>query len=134
MNLDKQIKLLNMIQQFSTSIEEDRLYRIGSVDHEIHIIKSSYYDHVVFRLKNISIDDSFRTMMIIYYRPQQNKLDFKSIYGTILSLPNITSIIQDYKQMDINQFILAYSRDLFNINDYSLEIVSNLLKNYNVSR
>lgn len=134
MNLDDQVKLLNIIHHFSTSIEEDRLYRIGLVDHEIRIIKSSYYNHVVFRLKNISIDGSSRTMMIIYYHPQQNKLDFKSIFETLLSLPNITSIIQDYKQMDINQFILSYSRDLFNLNDYSLEIVLNLLEDYNVSR
>lgn len=134
LNLDNQVKLLDMIQQFSTSIEEDKLYSIESAKYGIHIIKNSYSKFTFFRLNDKSIDGSSRTMMKIYYHHQQNKLDFKSIYGTLLSLQNITSIIQDYKQMDINQFILAYSRDLFNINDYPLEVVLNLLENYNELR
>ena len=132
MNLDNQIKLLDRIHQYSMLIEDNKINYLNLDSYSMQIVKNPYSLQTSFRLRDISDGYALRTVIIICYNPtQQNELLFDTINDRLLTLSNITSIIRDYKELDINQFILIYSRSIFNLDGYPLEVVLKLLENSN---
>lgn len=113
MNLDNQIKLIKHIislPKSETRVELTNLtgYRL------LYRFKPNFKSIVI----NLVTDNSYDIIMAIEWDEDTNRLRYQFSNRGIIEIDNITSIIQDYEELDTSQFILTHSRDPFKWNAF----------------
>lgn len=121
MSLDNQVKLLRKIislskEDISTNLELDDL-RL-----EIDIHKPDKAISFLLRRKE---KNYIRTLFGICYQNDTDSIVLKQFqYSTkIIPIDNISAILQDYEELDINQFILIHGREPFGDSDFLLDTI-----------
>ena len=111
MNLDDQIKLIKIIISLPKS--ETRVELTNLTGYQL--LYQYYFESMVI---NLITDKSYDIVMALDWNEDRNRIRYKFAYSEIIEIDNITSILQDYEELDINQFILAHTRYPFKWNDF----------------
>ena len=119
MNLSTQIELIR------------KIYYLSKKDISINLKLEEFYLEIEKYLSsNIriairrEIRNSITTLVGIYYRGNNDCIFIKCFSSQKeFQLDNISQIIQDYEELDINQFILIHGRELFGKNNFLLDSI-----------
>ena len=89
---------------------------------------SAYHSDEISRIAFRNIDGYHPDYLIIDYYPEYDYIEI--VFDIVDDIDNIRKILDDFKQLDINQFILLYGRDPLKMNDISYEVslAANLIK------
>lgn len=112
--IEDQIKVIDYVVNLNK-----RFNKKIKLDNNRYLI-SAYHIDRISRITFPNIDECHPDYLIIDYYPEIDYLEIE--FNTIERLENIKKILDDYKQMDINQFILVYGRDPLKMNDISYEV------------
>lgn len=116
MNLDNQVKLIKHIISLPKS--ETRVELTNLTGYRL-----LYQYHFESTVINLVADNSYDTIMAIDWDEDTNIIRYQFSNNGIIEIDNITSILQDYEELDINQFILTYTRDPFKWNGFDTPIL-----------
>ena len=111
MNLEDQIKLIKHIISLPKS--ETRVELTNLTGYQL-----LYQYHFESMVINLITDKSYDIVMALDWNEDRNRIRYKFANSEIIEIDNITSILQDYEELDINQFILAHTRYPFKWNDF----------------
>lgn len=111
MNLEDQIKLIKHIISLPKS--ETRVELTNLTGYQL-----LYQYHFESMVINLITDKSYDIVMALDWNEDRNRIRYKFANREIIEIDNITSILQDYEELDINQFILAHTRYPFKWNDF----------------
>lgn len=112
--IEDQIKVIDFVVNLNKRFNKKIV-----IDNNRYLV-SAYHSDEISRISFRNIDEYCQDYLIIDYYP---KLDYLEIVlNTCDDIDNIRKILYDYKQMDINQFILVYGRDPLKMNDLSSEV------------
>lgn len=122
MNLDDQIKLIKLIISLPKS---ENVVNLSNDTNNI------IYQHMIDTITiNLLRNGNHDIIMALDWDEKNDTIEHKRPYGSFVLVENVTSIIQDYEELDINQFILIRGRDPFKWNEYNfLKIILELLEN-----
>lgn len=122
MNLDDQIKLIKLIISLPKS---ENVVNLSNDTNNI------IYQHMIDTITiNLLRNDNHDIIMALGWDEKNDTIEHNRPYGSYVLVENVTSIIQDYEELDINQFILIRGRDPFKWNEYNfLKIILELLEN-----
>lgn len=111
MYLDKQIELIKLIISLPKSETRVKLTNLTG-----YILLYQY--HFKSIVINLITDNSYDTIMALEWKEDMNSLLYRFSNRDIVKIDNITSIIQDYEELDTSQFILTHTRDPFKWNNF----------------
>lgn len=112
--IEDQIELIDFVVNLNKGINEKI-----ELDNSRYLI-SAYHNNRISRITFRNIDVYSQDYLMIDYYPEIDYLEI--VFNTCDAIDNIRKILYDYKQMDINQFILTYGRDPLKMNDKSYEV------------
>ena len=116
MSLDNQVNLLRKIISLS---KEDISTNIELDDLRLEIDKYRPDTTISFILRRKE-KNYIIALVGIYYQNDKDRIVLKQFQSNNkrIFIDNISSILQDYEELDINQFILAHTRYPFKWNDF----------------
>lgn len=112
--IEDQIKVIDYVVNLNKRINEKI-----ELDDNRYLV-SVYHSDEISRISFRNIDGYGQDYLIIDYYPEHDYLEI--VFNTCDGIDNISKILDDYKQMDINQFILVYGRDPLKMNDIYSEV------------
>ena len=121
MSLDNQVNLLRKIISLS---KEDISTNIELDDLRLEIDKYRPDTAISFLLRRKE-KNYIIALVGIYYQNDKDRIVLKQFQSNNkrIFIDNISSILQDYEELDINQFILIHGREPFGDGDFLLDII-----------
>lgn len=112
--IEDQIKVIDFVVNLNKRFNKKIV-----IDNNRYLVSTIYSDEIS-RISFRNIDEYCQDYLIIDFYPEFDYLEI--VLNTCDGIDNIRKILDDYKQMDINQFILLYGRDPLKMNDLSSEV------------
>ena len=112
--IEDQIKVIDFVVNLNKRFNKKIV-----IDNNRYLV-SAYHSDEISRISFRNIDGYQLDYLIIDYYREFDYLEI--VLNTCDGIDNIRKILYDYKQMDINQFILVYGRDPLKMNDLSSEV------------
>ena len=120
MSLDNQVNLLRKIislskEDISTNLELD----------DLRLEINKYKPETISILLRRKTKNFIGSLVEIYYQNDKDRIVLKQFHpnNKRIFIDNISSILQDYEELDINQFILIHGREPFGDGDFLLDII-----------
>lgn len=120
MSLDNQVKLLRRIISLS---KEDISTNIELDDFRLEIDK--YKPESISILLRRKTKNYICSLVGIYYQNNEDSIVLKLFHpnNKRIFIDNVSSILRDYEELDINQFILIHGREPFGDSDFLLDTI-----------
>lgn len=121
MSLDNQVKLLRKIISLS---KEDISINLELDDLRLEIDKYKPDTGISILLRRKE-KNYISTLVGIYYQNDKDDIVLKLFHSNNkrIFINNVSSILQNYEELDINQFILIHGREPFGDSDFLLDII-----------